>query len=69
MNVENERELYEYISKAEKISTESFDKKIRIAKSAYLKKPNSPRFPAKLIMSKIFFLDCDFEFQISFATK
>ena len=31
MDVENERELYEYISKAEKISTESFDKKIRIA--------------------------------------
>ena len=29
--MENERELYEYISKAEKISTESFDKKIRIA--------------------------------------
>ncbi len=29
--MENERELYQYISKAEKISTESFDKKISVA--------------------------------------
>ena len=38
-------------------------------KSAYLKNPNNPRLPIKLIIRRIFFLVMFFELKIAFATK